>query len=65
VEKARAINNPCRFTANSSSLRDLIECEIGFEPLGALVSALFIAPQMRRTFAYRQRAIERLLITPQ
>jgi ligand-binding SRPBCC domain-containing protein len=43
-------------------VRDRIEYEVGFEPAGRLINALFIAPQMRRTFAYRQRAIERLLL---
>jgi ligand-binding SRPBCC domain-containing protein len=43
-------------------LRDRIEYEVGFEPLGSMVNALFIAPQMRRTFAYRQRAVERFLV---
>ena len=43
-------------------LRDQIEYEIGFEPLGAIVNAFFIAPQIRRTFAYRQQAVERLLV---
>ncbi len=43
-------------------LRDQIEYEIGFEPLGRIVNALFIAPQMGRTFAYRQQAVERLLV---
>jgi len=43
-------------------LRDLIEYEIGFEPMGSVVNALFIAPQMRRTFAYRQHAVERFLV---
>jgi ligand-binding SRPBCC domain-containing protein len=43
-------------------LRDHIEYEIGFEPVGRMINALFIAPQMRRTFAHRQGAIERLLV---
>lgn len=43
-------------------VRDQIEYEVGFEPLGWLINALFIAPQMRRTFAYRQQAVERLLL---
>jgi len=46
---------------SGTRLRDKIEYEIGFEPLGGFLNALFIAPQMRRTFAYRQRALERLL----
>jgi ligand-binding SRPBCC domain-containing protein len=43
-------------------VRDRIEYEIGFEPAGRLINALFIAPQMRRIFAYRQQATERLLL---
>lgn len=43
-------------------LRDRIEYEVGFEPLGPIVNFLFIAPQMRRIFAHRQRAVERILI---
>jgi|HubBroStandDraft_6_1064221.scaffolds.fasta_scaffold93211_3 ligand-binding SRPBCC domain-containing protein len=42
-------------------LRDRIEYELAGEPLGRIVNALFIAPQMRRTFAYRQLAVERIL----
>jgi ligand-binding SRPBCC domain-containing protein len=42
-------------------LRDQIEYEIGFEPLGRILNVLFIAPQTRRTFAFRQQAVERLL----
>lgn len=43
-------------------LRDRIEYEIGLEPLGRVINLLFIAPQMRRTFAYRQKAVEGLLV---
>jgi ligand-binding SRPBCC domain-containing protein len=43
-------------------LRDHIEYEIGFEPIGRIINLLFIAPQMRRTFAHRQHAVERLLV---
>ncbi len=44
-------------------IRDRMEYEIGFEPLGRIINALFVAPQMRRTFAYRQRAVERLIVS--
>lgn len=43
-------------------LRDRIEYEVGLEPLGWIINALFLSPQMRRTFAYRQRAVARLLL---
>jgi ligand-binding SRPBCC domain-containing protein len=44
-------------------LCDRIEYEIGFEPLGWILNLLFIAPQMRRTFSYRQRAVKRFLVS--
>jgi ligand-binding SRPBCC domain-containing protein len=48
---------------HGTRLKDRIEYEVGFEPLGSVVNALFIAPQMRRTFTYRQRAVQRFLVT--
>ena len=48
---------------SGTRIRDRMEYEIGFEPLGRIVNALFVAPQMRRTFAYRQGAVERLLVS--
>ena len=48
--------------APGTLLRDRVEYEVGVEPLAGVVNALFIAPQMRRTFAFRQRAVERLLL---
>lgn len=42
-------------------LRDIVQYEVGFGVLGALANALFIAPQMRRTFSHRQRALQKLL----
>jgi len=47
---------------SGTRLLDRIEYEVGFEPIGSVVNALFIAPQMRRTFAYRQRSVERFLV---
>jgi ligand-binding SRPBCC domain-containing protein len=52
----------CRDGVVGTLVRDRIQYEIGFEPAGRLINALFVAPQMRRTFAYRQQAIERLLL---
>lgn len=43
-------------------VRDKIEYEIGLEPLGRTLNVLFIAPQIRRTFAHRQRAVEHFLV---
>jgi len=42
-------------------VRDLIEYEVGFGPLGALANLLFVARQMRRTFAARQKILPKLL----
>jgi ligand-binding SRPBCC domain-containing protein len=42
-------------------VRDVIEYEVGFGPLGALANSLFIARQMRGTFAVRQRILPQLL----
>jgi ligand-binding SRPBCC domain-containing protein len=44
-----------------TQVRDRIEYELAGGPLGRIVNALFIVPQMRRTFAYRQRTVERIL----
>ena len=45
-------------------VRDQVEYAIGFEPMGKFLNALFIAPQIRRTFAYRRQAVERVLGVP-
>jgi ligand-binding SRPBCC domain-containing protein len=42
-------------------VRDVIEYEVGFGPLGALADALFVAHQMRNTFAKRQQILPKLL----
>jgi len=42
-------------------VRDVIEYEVGFGKLGDLAQRLFVAPQLRRTFQYRQRALAKLL----
>jgi ligand-binding SRPBCC domain-containing protein len=43
-------------------VRDIIEYEVGFGPLGVLANWLFVAPQMRRTFAQRQQRLSKLLL---
>lgn len=48
---------------SGTRLRDFVEYEVGFEPLGGAINRLFIARQIRRTFAYRQRAVERILVS--
>jgi ligand-binding SRPBCC domain-containing protein len=42
-------------------VRDVIEYEVGFGPLGALFNTLFIERQMRRVFAQRQKRLPDLL----
>ena len=42
-------------------VRDVIEYEVGFEPLGAIANMLFVARQVRRTFAQRQQILPQLL----
>lgn len=43
-------------------VRDVIEYEVGYGFLGEWAAGM-IAAQMRRTFQYRQRAVDRLLVT--
>jgi ligand-binding SRPBCC domain-containing protein len=42
-------------------IRDRVEYQIGFGMLGSLINAFLLAPQLRRTFAFRQKALEKLL----
>ena len=42
-------------------VRDVISYELRFGPFSSVINQLFIKPQMRRTFEYRQRVAERLL----
>ena len=42
-------------------VRDAIEYDVGFGWLGELAQRFFVSRQLRRTFAYRQRALEELL----
>jgi ligand-binding SRPBCC domain-containing protein len=46
---------------NGTILRDIVHYEVGYGWAGKLANALFIAPQMRRTFAHRQEALQKLL----
>ena len=43
-------------------VRDVIEYEVGLDPLGALANLLFIDRQMRETFARRQTILPQLLL---
>jgi ligand-binding SRPBCC domain-containing protein len=42
-------------------VKDVIDYEVGFGPLGALANALFIERQMRAMFASRQKTLPQLL----
>lgn len=44
-------------------VRDVIDYDVGFGWLGGLAQRLFVSRQLRRTFEYRQRALENLLRT--
>jgi ligand-binding SRPBCC domain-containing protein len=46
---------------NGTVIRDVIEYDVGFGWIGDLAQRLFIHRQLQNTFAYRQRAIEKLL----
>jgi hypothetical protein len=54
----------CAETPNGVSgalVRDIIKYEGGFGPMGTLANSLFIARQMRQTFAARQKILAQLL----
>jgi ligand-binding SRPBCC domain-containing protein len=42
-------------------VRDVIEYEVGFGPLGALANTLFIERRMRHIFEHRQKVLPKLL----
>jgi ligand-binding SRPBCC domain-containing protein len=42
-------------------VRDDVQYEIGFGPLDGIVQALFVGPQMRATFTYRQEVLPGLI----
>ena len=55
------------FSANTQNgvsgtiVRDVIEYDPGFGPLGHLAQKFFIAPSLKQTFEYRQQKLEKLL----
>ena len=46
---------------NGTVMQDIVEYEIGYGWFGAVVQKVFVGPQIKRTFAHRQRALEKLL----
>lgn len=55
------LSSQIRNSADGTSIRDVIDYEVGFSLLGDLAQKLFIDRQLRRTFAYRQKALQVLL----
>ena len=43
-------------------IRDVIEYDVGFGRMGELAQKLFVKRQLQRTFAYRQKTLEKLLV---
>jgi ligand-binding SRPBCC domain-containing protein len=43
-------------------IRDVIEYDVGFGRMGELAQKIFVKRQLQRTFAYRQKALEKLLV---
>jgi ligand-binding SRPBCC domain-containing protein len=50
-----------RSDTRGTIVRDAIEYNVGFGWLGALINTILVGPMLRRTFRYRQQAVERLL----
>ena len=55
------LKSETREQGNGTVVRDVIDYEVGFGWLGSLANRLFIGRQFQRTFAYRQKALEKLL----
>jgi ligand-binding SRPBCC domain-containing protein len=51
-----------RSGTNGTIVRDVITYELALGSLSAIANALFVSHQMRSTFSFRQRAVERLLL---
>lgn len=50
-----------RESVEGTLIRDVIEYDVGFGPLGALANILFVQNQIKRTFLDRQRKLPALL----
>jgi ligand-binding SRPBCC domain-containing protein len=60
-EHRHELHAETREGATGTVVRDAIEYDVGFGWLGDLAEKLFIGRQLQRTFAYRQRALSKLL----
>jgi ligand-binding SRPBCC domain-containing protein len=43
-------------------MRDIVEYEIGWSPLGALAHAIFVRRALRRSFHFRRTAVEEVSV---
>lgn len=50
-----------RNSIRGTLVRDVIDYEVGFGPLGRIANSLFVQREMRRTFAHRQEILPKLL----
>lgn len=55
------LRDETRNQVRGTVVRDVIEYDVGFGWLGELAQRLFVSRQLRQTFAFRQRALEKLL----
>ncbi len=55
------LKSETREQGHGTVVRDVIDYEVGFGWLGRLANRLFISRQFQQTFAYRQKALEKLL----
>jgi ligand-binding SRPBCC domain-containing protein len=55
------LTDEARDGVSGTTVRDVIEYDVGFGLLGEAVNHLFVKRQFRRTFSYRQAALMRLL----
>jgi ligand-binding SRPBCC domain-containing protein len=55
------LSEETRDRVRGTLVRDVIEYDVGFGWLGELAQRFFVSRQLQETFAYRQRALEKLL----
>lgn len=51
-----------RASISGTVIRDVITYDVGFDTLGRLADRLFVRRRLQQTFAYRQQALEKLLL---
>jgi ligand-binding SRPBCC domain-containing protein len=55
------LTSETRNLVKGTVIRDVIEYDVGFGWLGEVAQKIFVSRQMQQTFAYRQKALEKLL----